>query len=318
MPAPILVPLDGSDFAEQSLPVARNLAEQLSAPIHLVAVYQPLVALNAAPTIQLYDRTYDVEQSEKLAASLRVRAEALAREVPTGVTHSVVDSEKVVEALLGEAARIGAQILVSTTHGRGGFQRFWLGSVADGLVRSAQLPVLLVRPSLPEQAPPRPELESVDTETPRVAPLRRLLLPLDGSPLSELAIEPGLRLLQNEGASVRLLRVVTIPPSRLSPQETYWTPIEEQAFDDRRAEATAYLEDIARNNLPSTVDVSISAPLHASPGAAILEEAGEWDADVIAMSTNAREGFTRLVVGSVADKVYRGAEVPTLVVPPDR
>lgn len=317
MSAAILVPLDGSDFAEQALPVARNLAAQLNAPIHLLAVYQPIVPVATTPSIQLYDRTYDAEQALRLADTLRARAEALAKEVPTGVTHSVVESQKVVDAILEEAGKVGARFLVTTTHGRGGFQRFWLGSVADGLVRAATLPVLLVRPKLPEQEPQRTELQPVG-EPPQAQPFRKLLLPLDGSPLSEQAIKPGLELLAPEGASVRLLRVVTIPPTRLAPQDTFWTPLEQEAFDERRAEATAYLEDIARNDLPSSVDASISAPLHASPAMAIIEEAGEWGADIIAMSTNAREGFTRLVVGSVADKVYRGAEVPTLVVPPKR
>lgn len=318
MTAPILVPLDGSDFAEQSLPVARNLAKQMNAPLHLLAVYQPFVALNSAPSVQLYDRTYDAEQSAKLGEELASRAARLGSEVPTGVTHSVVESEKVVDAILSEAKNLGARTIVSTTHGRGGFQRFWLGSVADGLVRNSEIPVLLVRPSLPDQPPRQELLQPVSTDAPDVAPFRRLLLPLDGSKLAELAIEPALALLPQEGASVRLLRVIAIPPTRLDPKDTFWTPAEEEAFEARRVEAAAYLEDIAQSRLPSSVDVSISTPLHASPGTAIIEEAGEWEADVIAMSTNAREGFTRLVVGSVADKVYRGAEVPTLVVPPNR
>lgn len=305
MSAPILVPLDGSAFAEQALPVATALAARRDAPLHLVSVYQPFVPIEAT---RAYDRRLDDERREELRGQLQARAESLAAAVPGGVTHADLEHTDVAAAIIAEGERVGASLVVAATHGRGGLQRAWLGSVADALIRRAPMPVLLVRPR-----------EEEGTEAPApTAPFRRVLLPLDGSERAEQAIAPALSLAATEGAKVRLLRVVKVPPTRVDPEQTFWTPLERDAIEEQRAAAMTYLEDVRRTKVPASVDVDTSVVLHSSPATAIVTQAEAWGADLIAMSTRGLGGLERLVAGSVADKVYRAASVPTLVVRPSR
>lgn len=283
MSAPILLPLDGSDFAAQATSNAIGLARRLGAPLHVVAVYQPVVVVGTIHSAATFDRRYDDEQKAGMKEAIRKRAESIAAETGLEVTYAALEGSQVGEVLLKEAASTGTRMIVAATHGRGGLERFWLGSVADTLVRSATLPVLLIRPRDPAEGAPEGE----------PAPFRRVLLPLDGSPLAEEAIQPALDTLVAEGGSVRLLRVVRVPATRLPVNETYWTPLEAEGIADRKAEAVAYLEDVARNLLPSSVDVSAEVAVHAAPATAILDEAGSWGADAVAMCTHAREGFQR-------------------------
>jgi nucleotide-binding universal stress UspA family protein len=107
------------------------------------------------------------------------------------------------DAINRYAAATGADLLVMTTHGRGPLARFWLGSVADALVRQASVPILLVPPkgAAPDLA-----------QTPVI---RRVLIPLDGSELAEQVLEPALALGAATQTEYTLLRVVTLatPPS---------------------------------------------------------------------------------------------------------
>ena len=78
----------------------------------------------------------------------------------------------IAEALHDHAAAIKADLIVMTTHGHGALSRFWLGSVADKLVRQAPMPVLLVRPQ--EQVP----------DFAHEPVIKHILIPLDGSALA--------------------------------------------------------------------------------------------------------------------------------------
>lgn len=313
MSAPILVPLDGSAFAAQALAYARAVARRLDAPLHLVSVYQPMVITAAVPDAPVYDQRFDDEQRAALDAQLRATVEAIMPTAPGAVTHATIDADSVDLAIMTEADRVGAQLIVSTTHGRGGLQRAWLGSVADRLVVTAAVPVLLVRPREASEAG-----EGAGGERAPVAEspeFRRVLIALDGSALAEEVLR-HVPPIAASGAEYCLLRVVPVPATRNDPEQAYWTPLERDSIEARRAEATQYLEQTARPLLPAETTVTCRVVLSASPASAILEAARDWEADLVAISTHGRSGLARLVAGSVADKVYRGSEVPTLVVRP--
>ena len=110
----------------------------------------------------------------------------------------------VASALAAHARASHAQLVVLTTHGRGGFERAWLGSVADEMSRVSPVPILLVRPE-PAKAPGR---------------FRRILVPLDGSPLAEAILDHAIRIARLEPeAEIVLLDVVQpIPSAMLVPQ----------------------------------------------------------------------------------------------------
>ena len=140
----ILIPVDGSSFSEAVLPHAQTLAKKYDATVHLLRVqspdpYEPPwgAAVTAIPE-PLQVRPAD--QLELLAQRLKIEGVSTSIEVAEGHT---------AEAILDCAKHSHADLIAMTTHGRSGLSRWWLGSVADKVVRASHIPVLLVRPEEP-------------------------------------------------------------------------------------------------------------------------------------------------------------------------
>ena len=141
----ILLPLDGSPFAEHAIPWAAAIARKARARLRLALVHQsppsPPVdqsGVRLYTKIELALRKSEREYLRRVAA--RIKA-AGAMQLATATL-----SGPPAPALADYTREVGADLVVMTTHGRGGLQRAWLGSVADRLVRSLEVPVLLVRP----------------------------------------------------------------------------------------------------------------------------------------------------------------------------
>jgi nucleotide-binding universal stress UspA family protein len=196
-------------------------------------------------------------------------------------------------------------LVVMTTHGRGPFSRFWLGSVADEFLRRAPVPVLLVRPQ-----ETKPDLG-------REPALRHVLVPLDGSPLAEQILGPAVSLGSLTRADYTLLRVV--PPPMFGVYDAGGfaiSPVEEPSLEEQRSHAEAYLDKVAERLRAKSLPVRTQVIVGRQPSEAILEEAQTQAIDLIALATHGLQGLQRLLLGSVADKVIRGASIPVLVYRP--
>jgi nucleotide-binding universal stress UspA family protein len=196
-----------------------------------------------------------------------------------------------------------------TTHGRGAMARFWLGSVADEMVRHLPIPILLVRPG---------EGEPMWAHDPV---LKHILLPLDGTPLAEQMLEPAVALGGLMAADYTLLRAVKPALPLANPPEgasfgdsvaKLLTRIE-IAHEQLCREARAYLNRVAERLRARGLNVHTRVMVEDPPGRAIIEASHPAEIDLIALATHGRRGLSRLVLGSVADKVIRGASVPILV-----
>src|SRR5690606_22526567 len=165
----VLVPLDGSRFSEQAVPLGLAVARAANAELRFAHVHFPL-AFEGLPYAE-QDQRWDIQAREQELEYLDEVAERVRGAGHDRVAVELLDGD-VVPALLGHARAVGADLVVLSSHGRGGVERAWLGSVADGLVRRSHLPVLLVRPETEEGEPP--DLE-------RLPALRHILVPLDGS-----------------------------------------------------------------------------------------------------------------------------------------
>jgi nucleotide-binding universal stress UspA family protein len=222
------------------------------------------------------------------------------------VSTAVLTGADVVGVLEAHREEIRAGLTVLASHGRGPVARAWLGSVADRFVRTSSAPVLLVRAA--DEAP-EPDLASD-------LPLTRVLVPVDGSRRSEAALEPATELAGPDGVEYTLLRVVESPHALGS----LWFPhavelTEEQVESVRDAaqgEADATARTLADRGYAVEPIVEFGAPV----AAVVLDVAARRTPDLIAISTHGRGGVRRLLLGSVADKVVRGAECPVLVVRP--
>jgi nucleotide-binding universal stress UspA family protein len=301
----ILVPLDGSTFGEHALPVALGIARRVGAVLQLAHVHQVVPPASVAGVALMDNLELTMRKEEQ--TYLDGVARRIVQAAPLRVVTALLNGE-VAEALHTHAAA-GADLVVMATHGRGALGRFWLGSVADELIRHLSVPLLLVRPS------------AGPANLAATAEPRRILLPLDGTALAEQIIPAAMELAEKTDAEVTLLRVVQ-PVVRFDylPEGTSVAGISAQLDHEigehqrrHEHEAQVYLEHVAdrlRARLPS---VRVRVVVDDAPATAILREAEALGVDLIALETHGRRGLSRLIVGSVADKVIRGAHVPVLV-----
>ena len=296
----ILVPLDGSAFAEHALPLAVSIARRAGATLRLVRVHVPAATLyrnsDLAANLDLdalvrdEERPYLDHVSGRIAQVCGLRPDV-----------ALLDG-RVADVLYEQGVSAGVDLVVMATHGRGPLSRLWLGSVADELVRRLPTPLLLVRPG--ETAP--------DLAHPPA--MRHVLIPLDGSALAEDILEPALelgRLMQTDYTLLRVIEPVIVPDARLGGNAVSGLdPVLLQAI---QSEAQDYLERVAERLRSSSVHVQTRVVTNRWAAGAILEEAGSGATQLIALATHGRRGLGRLLLGSVADKVVRGASVPVLL-----
>lgn len=291
MAASILVPLDGSRFGEHALPVALGIARRTGARVHLVHCHEPPLPPVYPLGPVAYDARLDRDLREQEASYLaRVAGTCLTR---CGVpVRTALLNAPAVPTLVGYAAEMAVDLIVMTTHGRGGISRAWLGSVADALVRRTSIPVLLLRPR---------EGELVFECEPRAA---RMLIPLDGSLLSEGILDPATTLAQLSNARVTLMQAVL-------PEHA-----EAGALAAERTRTLEHLEGLAMGLRARSMEADVAVVTHPSPAVAILDYAAQHGIDVIALATHGRGGWSRVALGSVADKVVRGTAMPVLLYRP--
>lgn len=298
----LFVPLDGSPFAEQALPLALSIARNAGALLRVGLVHHPVPALATALEVPEIEAQLDQESRQREQGYLNGVVERLRHEANVPVTALLLDGP-VADALEEEIEKSGTDLVVMTTHGRGPLSRFWLGSVADQLMRRLHTSVLLVRPAGERSIEPR---------------LRRILIALDGSPFAEQAIGAATALGMPFDAEFVLLMVVepTLPVA--DPAGLMILPVSPDTEQKRCSAAEQYLSGLAGRLRSEGVTVTTHVAADAVATAAILERAEALHADLVALASHGAGGFERLVIGSVADKVIRGSLHPTLVVRPPR
>lgn len=296
----ILVPLDGTRFAEAVLPCAVKLARSARGRLTLLLAHQPtaaLVGIGEVPVhsgldlaLQSQEKSYldgIVARLDRLGAGPVASHQAVA---PAG------------DAICEEAARIGADLIVMASHGRGTLGRFWLGSVSHHVVRHAGIPVLLVHPNRTEKLlEPRPGAG--------------ILVALDLSRFSEAVLAPVADLADLMQAHVTLFHVVE---PNYHPVEPVPYPLEqdETITEVRRADAQRRLDDIADRLRARGIGASALVVIGPSAAAELLGALECRKYDLAAMTTHGAGGMRRLFVGNIADKVIRSASKPVLVLRP--
>jgi nucleotide-binding universal stress UspA family protein len=297
----ILVPLDGSPFAEQALALADALGRPAKAKLRLALVHQRPSAPKTPEAAKLYT-TIELTTRRAERDYLNGLATRLKQTGYPQVTRVSLTGQPG-PALIEHATEWGAELVVMSTHGRGPLQRAWLGSVADHLVRHLTVPVLLVRPGEGEPSPAAVDLS------------RQILVPLDGSPLGETALEPAAGVARLVGAELSLVQVVRPVAVATGVPVSFPVGYDERLTDLCRQEAQDYLDDIAERLQKEGVRARAAAVLGESVAGTILELAGDEQVGLVALATHGRGGLRRLTLGSVADKVVRSADRPVLVCP---
>jgi nucleotide-binding universal stress UspA family protein len=295
----VLVPLDRSALAEQALPPAIAIARRAQGQLHVLHVR----TFNPPLAFQHVDWWSDAVLQEE-----KDYLEAIAAQIKetSGITPVVETREgRVADVIRRHAGNVGADLIVMTTHGRTGLSRLWLGSVADAVVRQDSMPVLMVRP----------EERSIEMDE---HPLySHVLIPLDGSTAAELALEDAVSLGGLAHARYTLARVVApvlVPVHSYAMSGAAVRPDEDATSAEMQA-AREYLEQQAARLGETGLRVQTTVRLGGHPAETVLSVARDVQADLIAMCTQPH-GAARFIMGSVADKVLRGGDLPLLLMRP--
>lgn len=147
----ILVPLDGSTFAESVLPQAEMLARCGGAEIELLRVTVHPSTFVYVPDPAALAELYDSDRSH-CEDYLREMSNRVAQRSGLRVVTAVLEGT-VADAILDYAEETNADLVVMSTHGRTGMERWLLGSVAERVVRGAKVPVMLIRPQGEKKEP---------------------------------------------------------------------------------------------------------------------------------------------------------------------
>lgn len=297
----LLVPLDGSTFSQRALPLAASIAARTGGTIRLVLVHTPIALpvgdIGPVTLLDQWESDHRVDEERYLEVQAKwLRDQGL--EVVTELRDGEVARE------LREASE-EADLLVLATHGRGGLERAWLGSVADALIRHATVPLLVVRPGDDGE-------EGEATVEPRPAPPpRHILAATGGSAAGQAAVQQAAGLARLFEARLTLLRIVAFPGGLASPYIPHAAEMDRTAVEQGEEQARADLAELAGSFTDLEVATRVTQAYHAARG--ILSAIEEEGADMVAVGTHRRSALGRAVLGSTADKVVRASPVPVLV-----
>ena len=292
---PILVALDGSELAETALPYAAALADALRTHLVLLTAWEgtetelaatfPAMALEIEQSASTYFNTY--------LDGIRTRYGRADQ------TRTMVRNGDAAEEILKAVDETGARMLAIATHGRSGVGRWVHGSTAGRLLRAAHVPMLAVGPNA------RPRSTTGVT-------LKHLMVPLDGSALSEAALSVATTIASALGARVSLVRGLRWAAQAYpySLPDAYLPQIDEEL----ESSAKAYLrrhEDALKGN--ADVDAFV---VRGAVADGLMDVVDKQAIDLVVMATHARSGIARAALGSTADRMLQGA-APVLLVPPE-
>lgn len=296
----IVIPLDGSVLAEQALTPGLTIARATNANVLLLrAVRQVTPHLLDPSTL---DRLRQLKTLEQLVTDAGSYLEAIAKARATeGVNiDTVVIEGDAATAIVDAAAHEVSDLIVMSTHGATGLQRLMYGSVTEKVLRHAPCALLAVR--------------SAEIPT-------NMLIPLDGSPLSEAILPIAVGVAASFGAQLTLTRVQDPhdAPNRgeLEPLRVLDRELFNQLQNDYDRQSWHYLERLISEKLANT---GLKASYDIDRGHAaerILAVAIRNECDMIAMSTHGRTGVQRWRYGSVTERVLRSANMPILITRPD-
>jgi nucleotide-binding universal stress UspA family protein len=299
----ILVPLDGSELAEQVIPYARAFVTD-GGDLHFLRVVADPEELRGVFGTQVVS-VQDALRAETETAELELADTAKRWQSVLGAPPKIsVATGDPAEAIVQNAESLECTMIAMAAHGRGMFGRLAFGSVADRVARISTVPVLILK------APDEEDAARTSTT------VSRLVLPLDGSELANEALPVAASIAKQTGAAIHLVQVVN--PTALvmpAPVGTAIYPAEmyQEIQTDLEQAARATLEN-AKTYLEKQGDFPVTTDVLEGPVVPSIESEGQ-PGDVIVMTSHGRSGFGRWLLGSVSEKLMRSGKAPVVLVP---
>jgi len=285
----ILLPLDGSDLAEEVIPYGEELAAKLGSELILFHVCDDSHQLSHSMHRHYIERLAETSQ-ERLGSKASASAVQLFGDFAQAISDYCASND------------IGLVIMVA--HGFTSFKVMIMGSIVDRVFRLISCPSLLVQTGDSRRKGARNGL------------IHRILLPLDGSEHSELAVPYARQLGIKLGAEVVLFTMARRSHMLTSKDDI----IGEAGMNDEIVNAAeakrcrSYLSGVAKSMAREGLKVATRVSLGDDQGSAITQACQEAAADLVLMATSGRQPITAWAPGSIAHKLLNKGDLPLLIV----
>jgi nucleotide-binding universal stress UspA family protein len=288
----ILCPIDFSDISQHALDHAAAIAGWYDARLTLLYVFANL------PTMDIPPLVLEDEDRARLMTDLRKVAARVPPQVP--LDFRIQEAGFVHEEIVAQLTATHADLLVLGTHGRSGFQRLFLGSVTEKVIRKAMCPILVVPPRAPDVVVDAP------------VQFRRILSPVDFSDSSLDALAYAINMAEEADARLTLLHVIEMAPGLRENAMVFDFDVS-RVHSAAEAEARRRLGDLIPDQARSYCTVE-TAVVEGRAYREVLRYAAEGNSDLIVMGVHGGGAIDRLVFGSTTHHVIRAATCPVLIV----
>lgn len=277
----VLVPLDGSELSSWAVARARHILERPGIAVTLLRVIE-------CGEDRANDLGYQMDSRHRESCDALAEVRAGFADRSAEVSADVRFGDPATE-ILREIAENNHDLALMSTYGRAGFGRALIGSVAQRVLLSSPIPLLLFRPRMG----PDGTLSSSDAS--EATRFKSLLVALDGSKTAEEILPVAEKMARTLGSELHLFRAISSgskeSAERLMAEEYLWK----------------WKDSLASRGILSHVNVRAGDAAEAA--FALIRERG---LDSIALGTHARTGLARAVYGSVTQELLGGADVPIL------
>ena len=282
----ILVPLDGSSLAELALAYAEELAIAFNSEVVLLYVSEPRES-----QYRHMQQLYLDGVSKQVREHIKEHAEVRAIVLPGEPAEQIIDY----------AEKNNVSVIIMASHGRSGIMPWATGGVANKVLHTTRVPVLLIKVVKPPQRVPGKHL------------LNRILVPLDGSEAGEAAVPYIQGLIDRLGSEVILFGVVLAGQHVRTVGGLDYILYPEQELELVKAEAREYLDQVYHRLKGRKGRVRVELKV-GEVAREIIRFAEETSAGLIVISAHGRSGIEKWVFGSTTSKILQTSNIPVLVV----
>lgn len=276
-----LVPLDGSNTSEAILPWAKFFIDN-DKSVKLLRCLHPLASLYSFADFATPPPTsLDPMGYHRFAQKY---FESITSEHELEVETEVVEGEPA-DTIVAQSKDDDVDYILLLSHGSGGLGKWLLGSTAAKVVKASTKPVIVVRPG-EKAAQPQ---------------LNKILVCLDGSKLAERGLEVAAELAKDCGAELMLYRVIDHTPYPVADIQAVLMEASERATEYLNQQAAKFPD----------LKIEVACEISSIVGGVLKKSA---DYDMVVLTSHGYSGFTRWIMGSVAEALLQRCKTPVMVV----
>jgi len=290
---PILVPLDGSQLAECVLPQVIAIGQAFNAKIVLLHVMEKNPSDASAQFINLLNWQINKTEANLYLERITDRLEKVGLR-----TKAIVLEGPVAESITEFARSQEMKLIIMSSHGSSGVRKSGISRVTDEITLSAPTSVLIVRAHQTQEQP-----------------LRRILVPLDGSWRAEYVLPMVTLLARYHNAQVQIAHVVKTPEmARQIPPAQEDIELSDRVVARNREEALKYLEQVRSVSPLAAIDVKTHLIISDNAPLAIHEIIDQEKIDMVALNAHGYSGNDQWPYGSMVNNFILYGKVPLLIV----